>query len=129
MRGAVLLAIAAPLLAGCPATWGFEGAIRAKRDPAARVDVVALRPGSVSAENLVAVPGAGVVCEGCERAIVVGADGRFAVGLGTSYGAPKSIVLHVTAPGYETVDLEIPRPGMASEAGPPMVLVILRPKP
>jgi hypothetical protein len=120
------LALATPLLAGCPTDWGFYGEVRALKEPNARVDVLAFRLGQpVGAEALATVPGAAVTCDGCPQPIAVDADGRFRVPLGTSYSEPKPIVLHVRAPGYDPVDLEIPKAGAVSQVGPPTVLVVL----
>ncbi len=134
MRRACVVVVAvvalAPLLGGCPASYGFAGEVVTKRDPAARVELVAVSNNRIASDALVPVAGARVTCDGCDdRPIEVDARGHFAVSRGTSYASPKSIVLHLSANGYEPVDLEIPRSGMGSEAGFPTLVVVLKRRP
>lgn len=39
--------------------------------------------------------------DGCEKPIIVDANGNFGVSLGVSYREPTPVVLHVRAPGYD----------------------------
>jgi hypothetical protein len=124
VKKAVLLASLA--LAGCPSTWAFQGRICAAK--AAQVRIVAASPSGVVAEDLEPVKGARVECDGCSvREPPVDENGQFRVGLGSSYDPPPPVKLRVSAPGYETVELEVTKSPRISQAGPPVMFVVLKP--
>lgn len=121
----VVAALAPVLLAGCPSSWGFSGRVCALRG--AGTQLTAVEADQLTADALTPVPGARVTCDGCgPDSIAVDPEGRFFVRLGASYGAPAPLVIHVSAPGYRTVDLEIPRAPHDSSVGYASLLVVMK---
>ena len=119
-RAALLLA-----LAGCPSTFGFTGHIYTSKPD--RLDVLAIKHArQLSSETLLPVPGARVDCDGCEGPVAVDEHGKFRVGLGTSYRTAPPIVLTVSAPGYQPIELEISRPPHDSQLGYADFVIVLR---
>jgi len=122
MKRALLLLF--PLLCGCPTTWGFRGEIRAEK---ARVGGIVVGQDGIASDALATIPNATVTCDGCPHDIELQGNGRFLVSLGEHYEKPKPIVLHVAAPGFEPVDLEVPSSGIGSQIGYPIMIIVLAP--
>jgi hypothetical protein len=125
-----LVALFAPLLAGCPGVFGFRGQLYAPRAPGAKIEVLAVArdlSNRLASDELAPVPNAQVTCEGCgPKPIVVDANGRFDVMLGQGYHPPP-IVLHVRAPGYRPIDLDVPDSGGMSQVGYPSLTLVMTP--
>jgi hypothetical protein len=114
------------ILAGCPSTYGFRGRVVTAKD--AIVHVIAVEPTpEPGLTDVVPVANARITCDGCgDEPIQVDANGRFGVSLGTSYSAAKPIVLHVSAPGFATMDVDIARPPHDSQLGYGLLVVVLK---
>jgi hypothetical protein len=113
-------------LAGCPASYGFRGQIVAATGP---VDVLHIyaRDGAPTAAQLVPVAGAKVTCQGCKDPIEVDAKGQFSVFLGSGDSAKRPLVLHVTAPNHQPIELEVPHPPYTSQAGMAWFVIVMKP--
>ena len=121
--GVVLATLA---LAGCPGEWGFGGRVVTQTDPARlRVVPVDMRRNVPGGDALIPIAGAAITCEGCPHPITIDGRGEFSVPLGVGYSEPGPLVLHVTAPGYKPVDFELVHPGGRSEAGYPVITIVL----
>lgn len=121
------MALATFVLTGCPGTWGFRGQIHTVKDPDVTVHVLSISSGNtLSSDAFVPVAGATVTCDGCEKPILVDANGKFGVSLGVSYREPTPVVLHVRAPGYDPVDVQVAHPGGQSEAGFPSMTIVMK---
>jgi hypothetical protein len=105
----------------------FNGRVRSMKGETAR-GVIAIQPSDEPGADTVPVPGAKIACEGCPmRDVAVDGEGRFFVNLGQSYDAARPIVLHVTAPGFEPLDIDVPRPPATTQSGLVTIYAFLRP--
>lgn len=120
---------AAAGLTGCPSSWGFSGRVYAMKAASLEVLVVDPATGDPTSDALAPLADAQIVCDGCpDPKITVDAQGHFFVPLGTSYGAPPKIVLHVTAPHRQPMDLVIPHAARDSQIGWQSVVVVMKPE-
>jgi hypothetical protein len=126
MRARAVVAVAAAIaLAGCASTWGFRGGVYALVQPP--LDVLAIDGGGdLVSDRLVPIAGATITCDRCrDRVITAGADGRFYVYLGTGFDAPGETTLHVTAPGYAPIDVELDRTPHDAQVGYAAVVIVM----
>lgn len=121
-----VVAVVALALAGCPSSYGFRGQVTTATGPVELIRATGADTGT-SWDPLVPVPGAQVTCDGCggDAPLALDAAGRFDVLL----SGPHRVVLRVTAPGYQAVELEIARPPSISQAGMGTFLIVLSPSP
>lgn len=132
MRSALLSVLLAPtalvVLAGCPSSYGFRGYVLAPKVTTVRVIAAEPTP-EPGITDVAPVANAQVTCEGCDEKpmpLEVDATGRFGVSLGWSYRQAKPIVLHVSAPGYAPMDVEIATPPHDSQLGYGALYVVLK---
>jgi hypothetical protein len=112
--------VALLVLAGCPASYGFNGHVVTTSEP---LSVVTLESaGTLLSPELAPVANARVECAGCADAITVDANGRFRVGQAPS----GPLTLRITADGYEAVELQLARSPMVSQAGLAEFVIVLR---
>jgi hypothetical protein len=111
-------------LAGCPSNWAFQAGVYSASAP---VDVIVASNRGLSATTLAPIANAHVTCDGCSRLIEAHGEGRFFVNLGTHYRAPAPITLHVTAPGFQPLDLEVAEAPRDSQLGYASFVIVLKP--
>lgn len=120
---AALLALVV-VAGGCPSQWAFQAGVYSASAP---LDVLIASNRGLSATVLAPIANAHVTCDGCTRLIESHGDGRFFVNLGTHYRPPAPIVLHVTAPGYQPLDLEVAEAPRDSQLGYAAFVIVLKP--
>jgi hypothetical protein len=119
------LAAACVLASACPTSHGFQGQIY--EPGAGGLHLIAnASTNQIQSDTLVPVPSARVECTGCARPIVVDAQGRFFVGLGTGARATP-IVLRVTAPGFAPLEVEVVERPSESQLGYGSMVIVLKP--
>jgi hypothetical protein len=119
-----LAPLAVLLLAGCPSTYGFRVQVVSEQAP---LEAIHVGEGGLVADQLVPVAGAQITCEGCRnKPAPVGGEGRFGIDAGTQYAAPKKLVLHVTAPDHEPIDVAFATAPIVSQLGPGTLVVVMK---
>lgn len=118
-----------PLLAGCPSFYGFRGRVVAPKDVNGAVKVMATEPtheGAVA--DVKPIKDAKVTCDGCgDSRIELDADGAFFLRLDTGYSS-SPIVLHVTAPGYAPMDIDVKEPPHDTQLGYSLFVIVMKPE-
>ncbi len=124
----VLAATAVVALAGCPSSYGFRARVVSAKG--ARVRVVATEPTrEATLEDVTPIPNARVTCDGCgDDAIRVEANGDVFVTLGTGWSSRPPLVLHVAAPGYRPMDVQVKEPPHDSQLGYALFVIVLAPE-
>jgi hypothetical protein len=114
------------LLTGCPSMWSVRTRVYAQTHT--KVSVLSLdEHGAPISDDLESIPGVNITCEGCSEPITMSGDGQFFVPLGVSYSAPAPIVLHISAAGYQSVDVDVPVAMPDSQLGLGTFVVVLKP--
>lgn len=128
VRCAIVAAL--PLLAGCPSFYGFRGRVVAPKDAKAGVRIIATEPTQEAAlADVKPIAHAKVTCDGCgDQPIEVDAEGAFFLRLSTGYSS-SPIVLHVSAPGFAPMDIEVKQPPGDTQLGYSLFVVVMKPSP
>jgi len=102
----------------------------APKDAKAGVRIIATEPTQEAAlADVKPIAHAKVTCDGCgDQPIEVDAEGAFFLRLNTGYSS-SPIVLHVSAPGFAPMDIEVKQPPGDTQLGYSLFVVVMKPSP
>jgi hypothetical protein len=122
MIRASLLLLGLATLAGCPSTGALRTTVFGLKGERFEGRVVREANGGPISDELVPLTSARVTCEGCQNQPRLAADGTFDID-----AAPEaSIRLRVEASGYRPIEVAVPSMPTMSQAGPPMLTVVMQ---